>query len=345
MSVVHRMLNEWDHGKKQKKRTKRRVKRTKKTRKAWDDTTSDLSKLKLTPRELREKRARNQSKHKTQARSLIRDSKRNYISKKRNEEKQKKQKAIKKWEKRLNKKSKASKDLESTESSKDASSGSGSEMRKSSQTSSGGDTNNWEWSGNSSMDALDDKLTALQDEFYVFEKHVKKSLRQKNTKKEADAGPVPVESDPEKTWRDQLTKLTEVQNKHISSLTTQVNTMASQINNLQHQVEMLQRQTQSRIPYQAPPMTHLNYDTDHFSLSSVPSGIHSRETLSCPEYKSYEKTDVLSSRSFIPSNPINFDTNYSPDVFSSTHTPFSSTLVGRKFDDALAPVVITSGLI
>lgn len=123
MSVVHRLLKEWEKNQTRpssSKGTKKRMKNKKKTstkaerlsrsqpkrrpKKNWDFTSQDLTKHKLSVTEQLNKKARLRSKHREKGPVLVKEARKTFANKSRVEKQNKKERLHKKWEKRLSKK-------------------------------------------------------------------------------------------------------------------------------------------------------------------------------------------------------------------------------------------------
>lgn len=106
MSLVHRLMKEWEEtqGRNQiNEPAKKKVKKKKIRKKAWDSTTNDLGKYKLSQEEQLKKKSQIQSKHRNGARELVRQSRQKQTAKRRELKKKKKQSMISKWDTRVKK--------------------------------------------------------------------------------------------------------------------------------------------------------------------------------------------------------------------------------------------------
>jgi len=209
--MVHRLMKQWeaDHPEEGRKPTKKRCKKKKSKRKiakAWDCTTSDLSKHKLSEEEMLKKRAQHRSKHQPQARTLVKQARKKSMAKKREDMQRKKQSIMRKWDKRIKKAKKSShtrEDEDEQEASveeddqqevKEEKQSNAAFVTDKSQPESSDATETdpvWEWgtSASSSMDMLDDKLLKLQKEFHQFESRVRKELREPEPIKSVPVAP------------------------------------------------------------------------------------------------------------------------------------------------------------
>jgi len=247
VSMVHRLLQQWeeDHPEERKAVKKRGKKKKRKTKKAWDTTTSDLTRYKLSEEEMLSKRHQYRSKHHAQAQKLVKQARKSNLAKKREEMQKKKQSMMKKWDKRI-KKAKRTRRRDPTKSEaplaitekgkceeeqKEKDVPTKSEIRKeifdSVQTSDAPPV--WEWgtSASSSMDVLDDKLVKLQKEFHQFESKVRKELR------EPEAVLAPTSS--QSTMENLINQ--------IQGLATQVSCLTQQVSTLQNRVHQLESET------------------------------------------------------------------------------------------------------
>lgn len=258
VSMVHKLMKQWekDHPAERRKPTKKRGKKKKtKRKKAWDCTTTDLSKHKLSEEEMLNKRKLCRSKHHAQAQKLVKQAKKSNLAKQREEIQKKKESMMRKWDRRIKKakrvQTKATAEAEiddvqtstsdqEVESLQPENTNTGEKVLKEvSETTD--DTPKWEWgtSASSSMDVLDDKLVKLQKEFHQFESRVRKELRE----------PEPVIS-PVTT---PLTSTMEQLIDQVQGLSSQILGLTQQVSKLQSRVEQLEAQP-SKVPeFQQPP--------------------------------------------------------------------------------------------